>query len=228
MKTVKMILLSALLIMGLSADNSSYQPTLDKNEKLFKEPLAYTLNDFNLAWKVNYFEVVWYDTAPSDGKTFELFDKTTFHPIFQTAQRAMSKQEKKDLLWLSKAILTEKYFWKHLVHPAPFYVFHSLRFLDEEQRFKAIETVQDVKEMLGEIDTPAELFLWIYLSKYSDTRAYSYKESHGLIRVRFLDNLTFSCAYREYFKYYDKQGKVIKEEAIKEVVYEEPCNPPIT
>lgn len=118
-------------------------------------------------------------------------------------------------MWLVNALLKKEYFWKEmLMPPGSAYGFTMLRFLEAgDKRFKAVSELQDINDMLGSIDTEAELHLWLLAKK--EYHPYSYKKEGKLYKVRF-SSRSLDCYYVEYFKYYDKNGKVVKEKKLKE------------
>jgi len=211
-------LLQWVLILFLGVCSSLYgfggkvlHPSLPKGEKHFHELKTYTLKDFNFAWDIHYFEVVTYEVNP----TLTLKKENKFKPFMHAGTVKMDSKRKKELLWLSKAILKKSYFWERRYPLLEDYSFTSLRFIDDSGRFKAIETLQDIREMLGDIDTEAELRLWILASEQPYMVPYSYKKTGGLYRVRF--QVVSYCHYEEFFRYYNKKGDVVKNRTIRKI-----------
>jgi hypothetical protein len=201
-------------------------PKLQKGEVRFrKDTRSYGWDDFRLAWDVSYFDVVRYDTkSGSDEQALTLPDRLHFETVFQAGKLPDGGLKKRSTSYLATAVLTPEYFWKYPVPLLSAYTVYSLRFIDaKDGRLKAIETVDEIRQMLGKIDTPAELALWLLATEPAYARPYSFQKTHGLYRVRFLDDDIFSCTYREYVKFFDAQGSVVKEEEIKKIVYEKPC-----
>jgi len=193
-------------------------PKLSKMEKRFKSFKLYSRRDFHLGWKVDYFDVVSFNTLPFDGKHFKLPEgKATFIKLLYVGNPRMNLN-KKSMQHLAKAIMNSNYFWKF---PQPLlnnYTFYSLRFIDaDDGKLKAIETLDEVRQFLGKIDTEAELLLWIMVSEDPFRRAYSYKKFGNTYRVRFLDSDLGRCYFYEYFRYYDENGNVIKKRTIRKV-----------
>ena len=131
-----------------------------------------------------------------------------------------SKKQKDALAWLKEAIIRDGYFWQYTISENPtmpdITTYISLRFIDEDSRLKAIETRQDIKDILGDIDTPAELSLWLYanhfLAKYKFI--YSYKKINDLYRVRFYEDRYWQCLTLEYFVYYNDKGVEVKRSSV--------------
>ena len=135
-------------------------PKLEKGEKKFKNLKSYGRNDFHLGWKVDYFDVVSFNTLPSDGKVFLLpKDKAFFIETFHIG-KVTKKLNESSMQYLAKAILKPTYFWKF---PQPLlndYTFYTLRFIDaKDGKLKAIETLNEVQQFLGDIDTEAEIYV---------------------------------------------------------------------
>ena len=215
-----MMIITALLFLNAQTVTLMHKPVpkLDKGEKKFKNWKSYGWKDFHLGWKVTYFDVVSFNTLPSEGKHFNLSkDKASFEEILH-AGNLTKKLNEKSVQYLAKAILKPEYFWKF---PQPLlndYTFYSLRFIDaKDGKLKAIETPKEVQQLLGTIDTEAELLLWIMVSDHPRRPSYSYKKIDKGYRVRFLDSDMGECYFREYFRYYDETGKVLKEKTLREI-----------
>ena len=203
-----MIVLFVLMFLtSLTLEAKMSKVKLEKDEKRFKVYYKYALKDFNLAWKVNAFQVIYEYTLPYDGKVFKFPEKLKFSRILKVGDIEDTRKNNKDSIWLINAILKKKeYFWKEASGPENIYKVTTLMFMDESKRFKAIETLQEIKEMLGPIDTEGELFLWIYATTKNLYAMYSYKKVGDLYRVRF----TYTDGI--HFKYYDQNGDMVKTE----------------
>ncbi len=207
MKSI-IFLFVVMFVTSLTLEANMSKVKLEKNEKRFKVYYKYALKDFNLAWKVNAFQVVYEYTLPYDGKVFKFPEKLKFSRILKVGDIQDTRRENKDSIWLINAILKkEEYFWKETSGSEKIYKVTSLMFIDESKRFKAIETLQEIKEMLGPIDTEGELFLWIYATTKKYYNIYSYKKFGDLYRVRFSNDVMP-------FKYYNQNGDIVKTEKI--------------
>lgn len=192
-------------------------PKLSKDEKRFKDFTLYKWKDFHLGWKVKYFDVVSFSTkAFSDGKHFKLHKDMNLTEVFHIGKKRKIF-DKTFAKSLAKVIMKPDYFWKQGVPLIFCYNFYSLRFIDANDGIlKAIETLDEVRQFLGKIDTEAEFNLWIMASeKYK--KAYSYKKIDKTYRVRFFNSDDGECYFNEYFYFYDENGKVIKKQNIREV-----------
>ncbi len=186
---------------------------LDKGEKKFKVLNAYTLKDFHFKWNITYMDIVNFDTENSDGMHFSLPSKVIFYTRLKVG-KALSFPQRKQL-WLANAILKKRYFWKEPLLPSTLYNFSSMRFLEKgDHHFKAITKLKDIKDMFGDIDTEAELHVWIEATMHHAMGIYSYKKTSKGYRVRFAST-SLGCQYSEYFNYYDKRGKLLKIKKIK-------------
>lgn len=224
MKFRYMILLSCFITL-LNAGNKEEIPLLEKGEKRFNGSMAYRMEAFHFAWDIRYFEVLQYDAEYDKTKGSYLPDeKRKLEPVFQSAPRAFSSREREVRRWLAEAVVKRSYFWKQTLHPFPVERFRVLNFIDQSGRFKAIENRSELLQMLGEIDTEAELYLWLETTMSDFSHPYSYKRIGDLYRVRFQSFFSFSCDYQETFLYYDMQGSRLKEEVVKRR-HDETCIP---
>jgi len=185
---------------------------LNKGEKKFKAFSHYsTMKAYHLSWNIVHFDVVTYGVT----KDLKPRKEGVFKTLFKAGPVSMNKTRKRELVWLSKAILKKSYFWKKEIPLFGDYDFYSLRFIEKgDPRFKAIETLQEVKEMLGKIDTEAELLLWITASESWYPVPYSYRKEGKLYRVRFLFDQ--SCDRYELLRYYNSNGDVVKNRKINQ------------
>ena len=194
--------------------------SLSKGEHLFHPFKTYTLASFHFAKPLLYMDVVSFQTEPSNGETFKLPKNYTFFPLFFVGDLEISKsRQKRAFDYLAHAILYKEYFWKTPWPPVFIYNFTTLRFMEaDDKRLKAITQPQDILDLLGEIDTEAELQLWIE-AKFAASQpvaAYSWKKVGDLYRVRFLGINPFTCIYHEYFIYIDKHGKKVRKKVLKQ------------
>ncbi len=212
-KLKKVILLTIGLVLFLGLSLEAKEAKLDKGEKKFRQVESYTLNDFHFNWPIIYMDIVNFQTEASDGKHFTLPKKVTFFTRLKVGKAETFTYKKQ--LWLAKAILKPAYFWKQPMHPYSAYAFTSMRFLEkDDKRFKAITEVQDIRDMFGPIDTEAELRIWIMATDQYAIGVHSYKKTAKGYRVRFKAK-SLGCDYREYFNYYDRQGKLLKTKELK-------------
>jgi len=183
---------------------------LDKGEKKFHDFSHYSsMKAYHLSWDIVHFDVVSYEVT----KDLKLRKEGVFNTLFKVGPVSMNKRRKDELIWLSKAILKKSYFWKKELPLWGDYVFYSLRFIEKgDSRFKAIETLQEVKEMLGTIDTEAELLLWITASERWYPVPYSYRKEGTLYRVRFIFDQ--GCDPYELLRYYNSNGDVVKNRKV--------------
>ena len=199
-----------------------YKPRLQKGEQRFHSLKSYQLQDFDLAWPVRYFEIETYAVDPQLKLKKDRYNDNEM--VMQVGSVKMDNQKQKERNWLSKAILKKSYFWKRQLPLLNDYRFTILRFINQSGHFKAIETLKDLRQMLGTINTPAELHLWIIASERSYMQPYSYKKIGKCYRVRF--QIVSFCSYEERFRYYNEEGDVVKNTKIREIVKKN-CEEPV-
>ncbi len=233
MRIFKIVLLILVMVsVGSEAKEKSHQPRLEKGEKVFKKSQEYRLKDFNFVKKIKYFDVVSYAVDEDITGKLKVWSNDFGTVIYQadpSLYAKFSKKQKDGLTWLKEAIIRDGYFWQYTISENPtipdITTYISLRFIDEDSRLKAIETRRDIKDILGEIDTPSELFLWLYanhfLVKYKSI--YSYKKINDLYRVRFYEDRYWQCLTLEYFVYYNSKGVEVKRSSVFTKVYSNPC-----
>lgn len=186
---------------------------LERGEKRFKPLKAYKMDDFHFAHPLVYMDVAEYDVS----KNMKLMNEGKYRYIMKIGQVPSGTNSQKNFILLSNALLKSYYFWKETRPLIGDHIFTTLRFVEQgDNRFKAVELLQDIKELLGKIDTPAELHLWIYASERVGYQPYSYKKSGKLYRVRFrtVPN-TLGCVYEEWFYYYNSNGNRVKNRRLK-------------
>lgn len=206
-----LLIIGIVLFLGFSLQ--AKEAKLDKGEKKFRQVKSYTLKDFHFNWSIIYMDIVSFHTNESDGKHFTLPERVTFYTSLKVGQT--DKFIYRRQAWLAKAISKPDYFWKKQMHPSSIYVFASMRFLEEgDRRFKAITEIQDIRDMFGRIDTEAELRVWIMATDQYAIGIHSYKKTARGYRVRFKAK-GLGCHYREYFDYYDQQGKLLRTKVLK-------------
>jgi len=200
------------IIVLLSINSFGQNIKLDRGEHKFK--WNYSLKEYNFAWRISYFEVVSYHVDVINDTSFKISKYPNLNKTMQVGHLQMNTTRQKELQWLSKAILSEDYFWKEAHIPSVLtYTFTSLRFIDESGKFKAIDKRQDILDMMGNIDNEAKLHLWLYSSR--DARYISYKKINNLYRVRYSSSSGLSCRYEEFFNYYNNRGKLVKTKKVK-------------
>ncbi len=190
-----------------------------KQEQTFKPPSSYTLSDFHFAKPILYMDMAsFYTKHGSDGEHFELRKDYKIHTIFKVGRLSFSaKRTKHDFDYLAHAILHKDYFWKRGTPLLWSYDFTTLRFVEKgDPRLKAITEKQDILDLFGEIDTPAELYVWLKANYPYDMWYFfkGWKEEHGLYRIHF-KGLNNFCIYDEHYDYFDRHGKKVKTKSVK-------------
>lgn len=217
-EVLRAFLVMILLYMTVLCANP-LEPKLDKGEKRFSigsEPLVY-----HMAWKVTFLDLLEMETKVYTGKPLQYKEslkevQTRFwsgYPSLSFGDISQNRETmSKNAYTLMNILLKQDYFWKVPVIRDDGKVFYRLTgiiFKDSREHLKAIETLDDIKEMLGDLDTSDELFLWIYATEKSIKGLYSYKKIGQLYRVRFV------YASVEFFRFYDAQGYVVDTEILR-------------
>jgi len=227
MKIFKIVLL-LWLILGIcvEAKEKHHRPVLEKGEKRFKANIDYRLRDFNFAKKIKYFDVISYCLIPKTNERKLVPCEQSYDSVIYRADpsvhKKLSKGQKRGLDRLKMAIVKKGYFWRAYNVPDISYTYTILRFLDETSGVKAIETLDDIANMMGKIDTPAEMYLWLY-AEGKHYYAHSYKKVGNLHRVRFAKDDYLKCRDIEYFTYYDEKGDEVKRKEMISNLYLNPC-----
>ncbi len=234
MQILKIALLILMIVsVGSEAKEKQHYPVLEKGEKVFKKSQEYRLKDFNFVRKIKYFDIITYaldEDATGKPKVWSNNFGTVIYQADPSLYAKFSKKQKDGLTWLKEAIIRDGYFWQYTISENPtipdITTYISLRFIDEDSRLKAIETRQDIKDILGDIDTPAELSLWLYTSNTSLNMKsiYSYKKIDDLYRVRFYEDWYWKCLTLEHFVYYNSKGVEVKRTSAYPNVYSNSCS----
>ncbi len=220
---MKRVLLSLILIITavFATENPKAVIVFDASGSMWGEfkPLnSYTMSDFHFAKPIIYMDIASFTTKPfSDGKHFELRKDYRFHIMLKIGKLTMSEKRRKySFDYLAHAILNKKYFWKRATPLLWDYTFTTLRFIEQgDPRLKAITESQDIIDLFGEIDTPAELHVWIEAMYRNLEFLHSWKKVNNLYRIHFKGFDNASCIYDEHFDYFDKHGKKVKTETIQ-------------
>ncbi len=191
--------------------------TVESSEKQFKPFKSYTMSDFHFAKPIVYMDIAWFSAkGDSDSKHFELRKDYTFHTMLKIGKLTMSEKMKRySFDYLAHAILNKEYFWKRAIPLIWDYTFTTLRFIEQgDPRLKAITESQDIIDLFGEIDTPAELHVWIEAMYRNLEFLRGWEKVDNLYRIHF-KGLNNFCIYFDYYDYYDKYGKKVKTETIQ-------------
>ncbi|MBN2248836.1 MAG: hypothetical protein JW682_00680 [Campylobacterales bacterium] len=211
-------------ILSVTLHAQSPDIKLEKGEIKFRDSMEYCHRDFHFAWDVMYFEVLWYYVDMDKKHTYRLTEKVDFYTIFQSTSNHFHSLEQRQRRWLAGAVLKPSYFWQAEQPPYPLYSFRILIFKGKKGNLKAIESREEIRQMLGEIDTEAELLLWLHSSSTNFQRPFSYKKIGDLYRVRYTVLFSPTCEFHEYFTYYDTKGTLKKTEEIRRF-HDKTCMP---
>lgn len=190
-----------------------------KGEHQFRALKSYRIHDFHFAKPIVYMDIVTFGAKGDiDGNRFQLPKNYMFQTLLRVGKLPFSQWRKeRDFDYLAHAILKKEYFWKRVIPLLWEYSFITLRFWEgNDHRLKAITQQQDILDIFGEIDTPAELHVWLK-AVYSYSELYflvGWKKVNGLYRIHF-KGLNNFCIYDEHFDYFDKHGKKVKSTTLK-------------
>ena len=153
-----------------------------KMEK-FKSLNAYNLNDFHLAKDVKYFSI------------HLGFSGIVYRYNVEIYQH-LSSEQKRTLEDAKKGV--QNYF--NLYIPPNAMIMGSpvayIVYIDEASKVHTVETKEELKDFLGNIDTPAEVKVWLMLNRKRDVSRY--KKEFVDYRAWFCDEASFSnakCSY---------------------------------
>jgi len=201
------LILFLILNIGFAKD---FTPKLQSKEKKFKKSLLYKFKDFNFKWDISFLTVVSFEELYKENRKLKY---KNLKPIFKTDNRVFSKKIKRDILYLANLMSNRKNYPIKKTYGPWGYTYYVVIFIDNKGKMFALENYKELKDMLGVIDTPAELLVWLRL-KYGEY-PYSYLFKNTLWQVRYSNWSLGKCYYSEYFKYYNNNGKFIKEVKIK-------------
>ena len=194
-----------LILIFLLAFNVGVAKYNTAKEHRFRDLLDYTLEDCKLHWLVDAFAVFRYDIVERK--------KIHFHNLqltFKGGKLIFTPELKRDIEYLANLMLQrkEKYFLNkpHGIRD----IFHLVIFRKNGKTY-ALESFDELKSMLGKLNTPAEILLWVHLKNLSTPYSYQYKKGIWRLRYKYRTN----CGYGEYFIYYDSYGNYLREKAIK-------------
>ena len=181
------------------------QPMLDSGETKLKKLSEYHLNDFHFSKNVRYLEIIQHGRTPiavarygTNGNILKPVKIETF-----TSKKRVKydssywKQVSKKLRGASYGMMV-----------APFY---SVRYVNADGEEFMLSNISELKSLLGEIDTPAELQMWLFLS--AKVRGYSYEKSNSFYNVKWYYhriNDTGMCTHYSHKGRVNFQGKIVK------------------
>ena len=149
-----------------------------KMEK-FKSLHEYKLNDFYLAKDVKYFSI----HLGFSGITYRYNTQTYQHLSFE--QKHTLEDAKKGV----------KSYFNLYIPPNGMLIGSPVAYIvymDETSKMHTVETKNELKSFLGNVDTPAEVKVWLMLNGKKDVCRY--KKEFLDYRVRFCDEASFSNA----------------------------------
>ena len=188
-----------------------------KRERAFKPLKEYRMSDFNFNWKIRYLEMLsWEADSKNGGDGFTVERGSRLEFAMKLGEMRINYGLKMERFHIMEKLSRKSYFWKTPWPPSSLYGFTGILFIDDTTpHFKAVSDLDDIKDMLGDIDSEAELSLWLRASGRGSFHSSSYLQTKDGYRVRFKGTDPFSCIYMEYFEYYDKRGKLLETKILK-------------
>ncbi len=153
-----------------------------KMEK-FKSLQEYRLSDFHLAKDVKYFSI----HLGFSGITYR-YDAQTYQQLNSEQKRALEDAKK-----------GVKSYFNLYIPPVAMLIGRPVAYIvymDETSKVHTVETKDELKAFLGNIDTPAEVKVWLMLNGKRDVCRY--KKGFIDYRVRFCDEASFPNAKYSY------------------------------
>jgi len=209
---ILVVIVAFFMFFSLQAQESG-----QKTERVFKPLKEYRMSDFNFKWKIRYLEMLsWEADSENAGECFALERDSRLEFVMRLGERRMNYGLKMERFHILEKLSRKNYFWKTPWPPSSLYGFTGILFVDDTTpHFKAVSSLDDIKDMFGDIDREAELSLWLRASGRGLFLNSSYLETKDGYRVRFKGVNPFTCIYTEYFEYYDKRGKLLETKILK-------------
>jgi len=199
------------------------EPTLDSGETKFKKLSAYNLSDFNFAKHVQYLEIIEYTSnlrqqsrqvkkfAKKVDKRFPVVSKQYYHK----GKNSLSQTQKRSLQMLRHEMFIGS---DHLAGDSNYGMMRAfvdsriVQYIDGDGKSHIISTKKELKAVLGKINTPAEVQLWLLLS--GDVAGYSYEKVNDDYRVRWnyiqFTDMAGLCYHYTFFRVLDEKGSMGK------------------
>ena len=214
----------ALIILIFTACN---QPILDSGEVKIKQSSKYHLSDFRFTKQVEYLEVVEYKRhhhyLPLKAKKFAKNVDGRFPAVveryYPEGKNSLSEAQKKSLQTLRHEMFIGE---DHLGRDCSSSMMASfctriVQYIDESGKSHIVSTKKELKAVLGRIDTPAEVQLWLTLS--GNRPAYSCKKADDGYRVRWnyiqYTDMAGLCYHYTFFRMLDAKGSMGKTFSFK-------------
>ena len=184
--------------------SSCQEPMLDSGEIKFKKLDTYRFDDFKLTKKIRYFEII--KNGPASVAIARYGTKKDNSISSSIDRKTIEKNTSK----ISHMTLMQRLHgpaYSMMIPPI-----YTVRYIDAAGHEGIIVKPEKLRSFLGEIDTPAELQLWLSLTGVQPP-GYSYKKEKGMYRVRWnfsLLNDTGMCVNYAYKARVDSQGRIMK------------------
>jgi len=183
--------------------SSCQEPRLDSGEVKFKKLDAYCLDDFKLTKNIRYFEMT--RNGPTSVVIARYGTKKENSASSSIDKKPLEKNTSKTS-HLTRMQRLHGPAYGMMIPPS-----YTVRYIDADGHDGIIVTPGKLRSFLGEIDTPAEVQVWLTLT--GTQMGYSYKKEKGMYGVRWnfsLINDTGMCVHYAYKGMLDSQGSIIK------------------
>lgn len=198
------------------------QPILDAGEIKFKQPGKYHLSNFSFTKQVEYLEVIEYKRhhhyLPLRAKKFAKNVDGRFPAVveqyYPKRKYSLSETQKRSLQMLRHEMFIGG---DHLGRDCSSSMMASfctriVQYIDKDRKSHIVSSKKALKALLGDIDTTAEVQLWLTLS--GRRPAYSCKKMDDTFRVRWnyiqYSDIAGLCYHNTYFRMLNSKGEMGK------------------
>jgi len=196
----------------------------DESTKL-KKLTEYNVSAFKLTKDVSYFEIQSYDTFGAKnnlrflpslgvGRTKVFFDKSAY--------QSLTKKEKNKVNIASPVLPKSDHFGAWIAPPmtrnsGTIVSISNLHYLDKKSNLHTVSNTSGVMDLLGTIDTPAEIQLVLWMNKEKHAKSYKKVDNTYEIITNYTIGVTHvePCGTYTYRLIMDLNGKIIKKKLLK-------------
>lgn len=193
----------------------------------------YKVSDFKLTNDVSYFEIESYNTS-------ELNKKLQFLPrvggkrtkIFfdQSAYQALTDKDKSKVNIAFPKFAKSDHLGARIAPPMTRNMGHimsisNLRYLDKQSKVHTIPTTSGVMDLLGDIDTAAEIQLVLWMNNERPAKSYKKVNNQYEITINYFVPTSFvqNCGTYTYRIIMDLNGKILEKKLLKFKKPKETC-----
>ena len=212
MKILKILLL-ILLTTGIQAKNNKWQPLKSLDE--------YPASAFNLKKGVAYLEVRQYE-VDNENKLRKKSYKTVL-TFYRKSLKSFDKKTVKKFRKLTPNLSTKSdvSIYSEESSGIGCYYQYNAFMIDDQGKMWRMHMMEDIIGFLGEIDTPAEVEVVLWLHNKSGNRYRKTSKGYDII-IEFDDQLNY-CKSFKYRASINKKGKIVKYKLLKSKKLKEGC-----